>query len=60
MLVDSSVLNCLEQLQKYQTELMKELKDTSKEEKEKVKEMDKKLDSCSQLIQSIIKFRRSL
>lgn len=60
MLVDNSVLNCLEQLQKYQTELMKELKDTNKEEKEKVKGMDKKLDSCSQLIQSIIKFRRSL
>lgn len=60
MLVDNSVLNCLEQLQKYQTELMKELKDTNKEEKEKVKDMDKKLDSCSQLIQSIIKFRRSL
>ena len=58
--VDNSVLLCLEQLQKYQSDLMKDLKDANKEEKDKIKEYDKKMDSCSQLIQSIIKFRRSL
>ena len=59
MLVDHSVLNCLEQLQKYQSELMNMLKEV-KDDKDKSKEYDKKLDACSQLIQSIIKFRRSL
>jgi len=59
MLVDHSVLNCLEQLQKYQSELMNMLKEV-KDDKDKSKEYDKKLDACSLLIQSIIKFRRSL
>jgi chromosome segregation ATPase len=59
MHIENSVINCLEQLQQYQTEIMKNLKDV-KDDKEKVKEYDKQLDACSHLIQSIIKFKRCL
>ncbi len=59
MHIENSVMNCLEQLQQFQSELMKNLKDV-KDDKEKVKEYDKQLDACCHLIQSMIKFKRSL
>jgi hypothetical protein len=59
MLVENSVFSCLEQLQKYQSDLMKSLQEKEEDEKKK-KENDKKLDACTQLISAIIKFRRVL
>lgn len=56
-MLEISVMNLFEDLQKFQTDIIKDLK-THNDDKEKCKEFDKKLDAVALFINAIIKFRR--